>query len=845
MPARTKNDSDTEMEDNDEYEQVPSTSKGKGKATATLNKNKRRVSMLREAEAASRSEVSGDSSDLTANDDFSEKRRRRQSAARAGMSAPAEEDEDGPSGSAGGPRTPKKTAVARANRLNAVDHTPLPAVSMDVMSSNFEEWMKMATDNKINATNSWNFALIDYFHDMSLLRNTQDGSVNFQKASYTLDGCVKVWTSRVDSCKNDTGKLLSNLTNDTGGDDEDEGGPEDGDGDGEEGGRSQGKRKRTHRPENTLAKSVEQLQVKKLDTECTPDPLFKKTSADFDEGGAGGMLMNHLSVDAQLQIVFDASESRLLDDEDVETEDATVPLAELRAKFVDLEELDEYSIMPSLSDFKFSSDEKFLDLTFANNTLPNRTTPDEPREFANGDVEMAGAGEGPVEDFFTGGEAVPDFEDGFPGGGGGGGGFDDDGFDDDGAGGGMDGFTANNATGPNHTGPLEPFDPRRGRNERTLFMTMSEEQTEMLDYFDSTVMKNWAGPQHWKVRRVIRKDGDTTGNTTTRSRKDKTAFMIDFETPSENTAKKLFVPGTVSALTLPGAKSSQGTKKKGAKNVKPAKKNDYLLPNDMHFSSMQLLRLFTKPKFTVKMRRNNVEDPIRGEDDEIDEKFWAQAAADNAAGPNEDDMGGGLGPIPFASQFFHDEDDGDDPPGFDDGGVTQEGITTNLEEEDLIAATQGTLKRVRPQHINYTKRAKRVDVRMLKDNIWKGLGIVVPRPEESEETPASVEPEPEPTDPAEAREFTTVISGLRSQYPKEKLDEISTSFCFICLLHLANERGLKIQVGEADAANPWAGKGNVVVDDDDDAGAEEEDMKRIGELTRLQVYRDPNARPAA
>lgn len=78
---------------------------------------------------------------------------------------------------------------------------------------------------------------------MSLLRNTQDGSVNFQKASYTLDGCVKVWTSRVDSCKNDTGKLLSNLTNDTGGDDEDEGG-DDVDGDGEEVGRSQGKKKR-------------------------------------------------------------------------------------------------------------------------------------------------------------------------------------------------------------------------------------------------------------------------------------------------------------------------------------------------------------------------------------------------------------------------------------------------------------------------------------------------------------------------------------------------------------------------------------------------------------------------
>jgi len=35
--------------------------------------------------------------------------------------------------------------------------------------------------------------------------------INFQKASCTLDGCVKVWTSRVDSVATETGKLLSGL----------------------------------------------------------------------------------------------------------------------------------------------------------------------------------------------------------------------------------------------------------------------------------------------------------------------------------------------------------------------------------------------------------------------------------------------------------------------------------------------------------------------------------------------------------------------------------------------------------------------------------------------------------
>lgn len=52
--------------------------------------------------------------------------------------------------------------------------------------------------------------LIDFFHDLSLLKD--GNSINFQKASCTLDGCVKVYSSRVDSVSNETNKLLNGLT---------------------------------------------------------------------------------------------------------------------------------------------------------------------------------------------------------------------------------------------------------------------------------------------------------------------------------------------------------------------------------------------------------------------------------------------------------------------------------------------------------------------------------------------------------------------------------------------------------------------------------------------------------
>lgn len=94
----------------------------------------------------------------------------------------------------------------------------------------------------------------------------------------------------------------------------------------------------------------------------------------------------------------------------------------------------------------------------------------------------------------------------------------------------------------------------------------------------------------------------------------------------------------------------------------------------------------------------------------------------------------GDGGIPFNTQFFH--DDFDEAGGFDDVFDGAEGTTGSAiepGEQDLLAATQGLTRRVRPEFVNYAKRAKRVDVRKLKDNIWKGLDIVVPKVEDQEE----------------------------------------------------------------------------------------------------------------
>jgi|SRR5882762_339090 condensin complex subunit 2 len=106
------------------------------------------------------------------------------------------------------------------------------------------------------------------------------------------------------------------------------------------------------------------------------------------------------------------------------------------------------------------------------------------------------------------------------------------------------------------------------------------------------------------------------------------------------------------------------------------------------------------------------------------------------------------GAIPFNTQFFH--DDYDDGTGFDDvfesegdGGGAMPDVDAG--EQDLLAATAGQARRVRPEFVNYAKRAKRVDVRKLKENIWKGLdikiaGVKEPHGEDEDEPMVSVHP---------------------------------------------------------------------------------------------------------
>ncbi|KAJ2178534.1 hypothetical protein GGF45_002808 [Coemansia sp. RSA 551] len=107
------------------------------------------------------------------------------------------------------------------------------------------------------------------------------------------------------------------------------------------------------------------------------------------------------------------------------------------------------------------------------------------------------------------------------------------------------------------------------------------------------------------------------------------------------------------------------------------------------------------------------------------------------------------------------------------------------------------LKLVKPLHVNYARRAKRVNIRKLKDNIWREMAGGDRRKSQAMDLaqPAdmSLDGDDDLTALAGNQKFSDVISSLKNVYPTEKLEDLSVSFCFICLLHLANERNLRIE----------------------------------------------------
>ncbi|CAG8545208.1 17109_t:CDS:2 [Funneliformis caledonium] len=247
------------------------------------------------------------------------------------------------------------------------------------------------------------------------------------------------------------------------------------------------------------------------------------------------------------------------------------------------------------------------------------------------------------------------------------------------------------------------MNPHTRLTEKDFVMAMVNNENELFSYFDSAFLRNWAGPEHWKLKRTNKNKGTIEIEGETKEKKKKEPGFINFIESEDVDERIIFASGrnTINAPKL-------------AEEVP----HGHLLPDDMHFSSKQLLQLFLKPEF-MKL---------------ISIIIYSAALPDMT--------------IYTAGDCFYDDYDEDELEGeFGDNLVIQ-------------------TKRNKPEFIKYAKTAKRIDVKKLKENMWKTLD--------------------------DNTTFSGVIGDLKKVYPQRKMKDISVPLCFVSLLHLASEKGLEI-----------------------------------------------------
>ncbi|CAL9735794.1 condensin complex subunit 2 [Monosporozyma servazzii] len=781
------------------------------------------------------------------------------------------------------------------------------------MMENFEEWIKLATDNKINSRNSWNFALIDYFHDLNVLMDSEN-KINFQKASATLDGCVKIYSSRVDSVSDETGKLLSGLAqkktkqrkstnhnadgegedpeaNDSNDDDDDEDDEDNnnnnGDNDEEEveidpetglprninldsnGNDNNRKSKRNVKMLETTLVEFKTIKMKQLDQELNIDPLFKRALVDFDEGGAKSLLLNTLNIDSLGRVVFDATikndqEENILDqeyDNEKQTDspsdseettnqnnneddemDEDIPNTSVISKdsnlissqtgntssliedeiltlgmdFLKFNKITECEISPSLNQLRSLVDDIHKEKSFIetiNNKSENFLTEQELADVTpNNDIPD-------LED-----DAIPDLEYSM--------------IQDENDSAEMN--NNNNNLLENNMNESQMSQSNKDENKMNETGTFDIDDTitgglieqDLMAYFDETMKKNWRGREHWKVRNIKKnllnqkesatKDnnitetsnekGEIDGNTTaqngeptstedkpkSRSQKKK-QLEIDFFNFEDDLEDKVFAPRLKqSNIELPQRLRSD--------------ESHYLLPDDYHFTSENIVKLFIKPQqkmslFNPRKRKSKDlrvdnfhesmnHDPSTSKNgyapDIADETFWAenyQRKEQEELQPDDDDDNIRGAEI---DNPFDDDDNGIDfNQAFDDDDL---GDNDNSDQKtDFGFMNEETKPTIKDKKINFARVAKKVDVRKLKNNVWKSINTLIEIPDEDEPNPSPT-PEGEKAKNSElvTLKFSDISNEIAKGYSTETAKDISTSFQFICLLHLANEYGFHV-----------------------------------------------------
>lgn len=720
----------------------------------------------------------------------------------------------------------KKKKAVRSPFRETPGHQNRKQIYKEAMAS----MIRICDENKVSEKNAFALDFIDHMGHVINENDAQDasGGPNFTLASSTLDAASKIYSYKVDAVCTQTYKLARNIDRSgRGGKDaedlddleeaEEAEDPENPDA--AEAAKAERSKKAAEKKAAALAaaqaagnahieEKPDALNLKKLDVAFDVDPLFHRTSAKFDEGGAKGLLLSNLNVHRGTQLIFDSSDAMGAGPLP-EAPPPPVPRAAIAKLLPTLEVLGAAQVSQPFAEF-------WRTVRPCGTHSPQDEAAKEEEELEDEEQEEQEEDDAaaPV-DVSEGDEEYAPFEPVDVGGG------DDDDFDA------MERERMLKEAvldGDGDEGPAAVLDFEERKERRASLGGFLDESDRLAPHVDlehgiAGAMEQLhliqgknrdnaalLGPGHWKFRdqrkaRNAESGGADDGANEGKGRggggrKAKAAFLIDF---SQRAARMSEI-----ANAARDAKTANATVMTAAARAK-ARETQTTLPHDYHCSIDALETLFDKPAYRVRyLNSKRVKHVVSGEEgagpsgtagtdgDEASRSIDAMYPDDDDGYAVETGFGGG--------EDNDDDDSGGHMPfGAEGGSSPLDALVGGSGPLDLVAAPT----KVNKIDIGYARRAKTVDIKALKEDVWT---LLQEAPDQGGEDAAD--------DAAPAKKagrggasasaasgkevsFQYVLSKLHEKVPAAKLEEVSFAYCFICLLHLANEKTLEL-IGEGD-----------------------------------------------
>ncbi|XP_076359105.1 non-SMC condensin I complex subunit H [Tachypleus tridentatus] len=629
------------------------------------------------------------------------------------------------------------------------------------LAEHYKNCIKLSSENKITIKNAFGLHLIDYMADV--LKN-RDGTTNFQVASCTLDASTKIYAYRVDCVHAEAFKMAGGLGI---ADDHRKSSRCDKskDNENEETDKLDKKKKRTKKS-NTVEQNTKALNLNKFDLEFEVDPLFHKMTAQFDEGGTSSLLLNSLFCqDDNCEVLLDSKSV-------IYGKNVLQPSSERLVEYVDIKEFKELQMLqdkdiqicPSFSSFSFTD----WDMNELSSKLGNTNEKQEsdlafdPDSVPSPSKDCGLDFENDIEDTF--------FDEG-----------NNDHFGDENTHLGQTRHDISSVT----SSIIEKRDACF-KSSRTSVQPIRLESVDQLvkiladspsdySYFDHNLISAWAGPNHWRIRPF-------------------TKAKLNVQHKDQNEEKKRTKKPTL-RLNYDEEKNFDESFAMSRKPLKLVKKTlqqwdkeKTTLPEDLHYDIKKLMKLFTKPD--VLLHRLKASSEV---DDGVSSYNYKNPkdCVNYCPTAEGEDSDGDMENIGFHSEGdFPSSDFNNSRSIFPQNEIMG---TAPLSQE--VFSGDNLLQqpyKIAKIDIQYARTAKHLDIKRLKRVMWHILTNNPVSDSHNKENVETCEDVPLPDRMDGKMLFSHLYRMLPQQLSSVMIKNLSVPIAFVCLLHMVNEKTLKI-----------------------------------------------------